>query len=118
MITRTIYWNESASGWYDLKTDVYVGNLDPPQDSYPEDVQPEGWYHPFDKSYAVTYEQVQKMIADAFMQRVIPEVPPYMMDGDWLVTYKWLQREGDYCQSSINELQRQVEELKSRRWWK
>jgi len=30
LITRMIYWNESAGGWYDVATDVAVGNIDPP----------------------------------------------------------------------------------------
>lgn len=29
-IKRTIYWNESAGGWYDVQTDVSVKNMTAP----------------------------------------------------------------------------------------
>jgi len=65
----------------------------------------------------ITREEVQQMIDDAFRQRIIPESPPYMMNGDWLVTYEWLRREGDYRQSRIDDLQYQVNQMR-RPWWK
>lgn len=60
----------------------------------------------------------QSAAAEYLTNRTIPEYPHYFMNGHWIVTYEWLRRESDYRQSQIADLQHQIQELKSRRWWK
>lgn len=130
MITRTVVvqWDKETECWRNQQTGVTVTGVAKPgsyEDTFIDSVVPlvprieptPGAMYGY-SPHTITRGEVQAMIDDAFKQRVIPEAPPYMMDGRWLVTYEWLRREGDYRQSRIDDLQRQVEQLKARRWWK
>lgn len=109
---RTIYWNESASGWYDEETDVCVENLPPPE------ALSQSNHHPFDKSFTVTYEQVQKMIADAFEQRTVDvsRLHYFAPDDDKLITYVFHRTLMQTIQVLGARLNR-IEQPWWKRWW-
>lgn len=66
MITKhvVLQWSATANEWRDQETGIPVTGIAPPIPR-PEFTDAK---HPFDKSFNVTYEQVQKMIADAIEQ--------------------------------------------------
>lgn len=137
IVTRAIYWNESAGGWYDLATDVHVNNMDPP--IFNGDIP---WSAAaMSEQVPITRDEVARMILDHFHSdsaqalmriaaeatindRIIPEFPAYFMQGRWLVTYDWL---ADVQQESRNR-HTQLEDLffalhqrinaLERPWWK
>jgi len=113
--TITVVWN--GTDWRDKTTGVLIEGLAPPMGDRLIGGEPQFVEAGRFKTLHPTHEEVQQMIDDAFQKRVIPDLPPYMMSGDWLVSYKWLQREGDYRQSRIDDLQRQINQLQ-RPWWK
>lgn len=128
MITKrvTLQWDEENECWRDQMTGVLVTGYSAPQPD-PQFVKAgHGTFipeqnHPFDKSFTVTYEQVQRMISDAFDQRVIPEHPHYFIEDHRIVTYAWLKREGDLRKSHIDNLQYQIDRLHreiNKPWWK
>lgn len=59
--TVTVVWD--GANWRDQETGVLVTGVLPPHPVVQGIAS-----HPFDKSFTVTYEQVQKMIADAIEQ--------------------------------------------------
>jgi len=112
-IERTVVWIESAQDWYDKETDVRIGNLTPNDIIAPLQEN----HHPFDKSFYVTYEQVQKLIDEAFERRTIPNHPVYWFEADWLVTYGWHADLARQMGNKTTELEQRIARLE-RPWWR
>ena len=110
-IERLVYWNEGAYGWYDKEIDVRITNLTPKDIPEP--------HHPFDKSYTVTYEQVQAMINEAFQRRIAGGSNLHYfadpLDDNLIVPYS-------YHRSLMNRVAMIADRLPSverrRPWWK
>ena len=83
-ITKTITVVWDGVDWRD-KTGVKIIGVVPPVHNMQDIAEQGEAHHPFDKSYTVTYEQVRKMINDAFEQRVTPQYPHYFVEHEWLV---------------------------------
>lgn len=48
--------------------------------------------------------------------RTIPRYPTYFIDGQWLVTYDWMQQERLRTQLEITQLHQKIDAL-TRPWW-
>lgn len=105
MAVKTIELVWSGTHWCDRITGVKIPDgIYPPPDQQAEAIGTtlEEWagvpsqsnHHPFDKSFAVTYEQVQKMIDDAFRNRTY-QTPyfagPFDDSGNMLITFASLR---------------------------
>ena len=99
----------SAGGWYDAETDVSVKNLTASD--------AEERHHPFGKSFAVTYEQVQKMIADALYQRAAKTHMYFEQGPEQIVTVAYHRETIDILCHEIKQLERRIGNLE-RPWWK
>lgn len=62
-------------------------------------------------------KHAQRAAAEYLVNRTIPEYPHYFMEGHWIVTYDWLQREAEQRRSEIAYVQDQINRLRQP-WWK
>lgn len=116
-ITRTIVW--TGQRWVDQETGVYASNLGPPPDEAVAfgDAPLQQNHHPFDKSFAVTYKQVQKMIADALEQRTVHHDHYFVNDPTRIASYGYVRQAIAPLSSEINVLERRLFRLE-KPWWK
>lgn len=119
MVTRTIYWNESAGGWYDLETDVWVKNLEPPTSQEQAEAPLQSNTDPLTRSEVieVVREQARAIAEQTIGDRTIPRFPAYFMNRHWLVTYDWMADTEQRLQERIMQLELQVARL-STPWWR
>lgn len=109
-ITRTIYWNESAGGWYDVETDVSVKNLTRPDDDVP--------------LQSDTDESVQHMIEREIDKRTVFLLSRMCFnsspDDDKLVTVghvkRMLMHEGKMTHDQHKQLETRIVGLHERVW--
>jgi hypothetical protein len=112
IIERVVYWREDTESWYDKETDTRIENLTI------SDVRPlQPNKHPFDKSFLVTYEQVQKMIADTIERRTAKTHMYFEQGPDRLITYSYHREAAQAFSHEVNSLERRVQRLE-RPWWK
>lgn len=125
-ITKTITLVWDGVGWRDQETNFPITGVkllwvpdgmvekayDPNMPSRPEE-----HHHPFDKSFHVTYEQVQKMIADALQQRAAKTHMYFEQGPEQIVTVAYHREAIGMFSHEINQLERRIANLE-RPWWK
>lgn len=100
--TVTLVWD--GVDWHDQHTGVKVTGIAKPVIA---NEAPSQSKHSFDESFSVTYEQVQKMIQDAFASRMTtaPPMAYFAPAHDTLVTY-----------GTLNTLALDVQQLRVELW--
>ncbi len=74
-------------------------------------------HHPFDSSFHVTYEQVQKMIADVLYQRTAKTHMYFGQGPEQIVTVAYHRESIGTLSHEINQLKWRLAQLE-RPWWK
>lgn len=126
-ITRLVYWNESAGGWYDVETDVSVKNMTAPIDKeggadLPDPI-PRGTGGEMNEPLMhseireIVREEARAVALQVLAERTIPPYPNYFFNSDWIVTYDWMHDADQALHTRINELEKKVACL-SRPWWR
>ena len=115
----TLVWD--GVDWRDQETGVLVTGVRRPYEL--DDVQTHDGtvvaepHHPFDKSFHVTYEQVQKMIADALQQRAAKTHMYFEQGPEQIVTIAYHREAIGMFSHEMNQLERRIANLE-RPWWK
>ncbi len=119
--TVTLVWD--GVGWRDQATNFPVTGVkligmpdDLPVQTHDGTVVPES-HHPFDKSFTVTYEQVQKMIADALYQRAAKTHMYFDQGPEQIVTVAYHRETIGALSHEINQLERRIGNLEEP-WWR
>ena len=133
LIRRTVYWNESAGGWYDDETDVHVKNMPQPpinnsklrefaeQQGIPIDrwapVQTERYPSDQAELRETVRPIAQRAVAEYLTNHTAQSHMYFEQGRDYLVTVAYLHESMHTLIQANNILERRVTAL-SRPWWK